>query len=175
MWNIVNGINQNILLENIIQSNQAQGTLVQWSKASSTSRPAVVFIPGFLTEKTPINVDPLSVWRKEIIAYAQKKDMAAFAVYWPSTPATALIMNNSWLRLTGAVDMLKVAGVAMAGPMLLTPLAGPTLGLSMTAIISARRMWKRANQNTRKSLRNLTVMKLTFLLRTMGSPQLWAR
>ena len=144
MWNIVDGTIQNITLEQIFQSNRATGTLVQWAEASSKSRPAVVFIPGFLTEKTPINEDPLSVWRKEIIAYAKKKDMAAFAVYWPSTPATALIMNYKWLRLTGAIDTLKLAGIAMAGPMLLNPIP---LGLSMTVVMAARRMWKRAVQN----------------------------
>ena len=35
-------------------------------------------------------------------------------------------------------------------------------------------MHKRAKQNTRKSSQNLTVIKLTFPSRTMGSPQIWA-
>lgn len=93
MWKIIRGYNPNkqrysrdsllrneqLLLPSLTADTPQQKHIVQWAEASSLSRPALVFVPGFLTQTSKI--EPLDSWTSSVVELAEVHDFAAYGLY----------------------------------------------------------------------------------------------
>ena len=118
--------------------------IVQWAEASSPSRPAIVFVPGFMTQTSKSS--PMDAWTPDIIQLARQYDFAAYGLYWPSGSLMNLLLGDQWMSTTAAFAGLRLGALGMFGlPMLLNPiLLGPVLGIGGPLIYKAMSTWKKA-------------------------------
>jgi pimeloyl-ACP methyl ester carboxylesterase len=123
-----------------------EGFLRQWTEASSPTRPALVFVPGFLTEGS-IKDDDWE-WREELTAFGRSADLATFALHWPSGTLARLLLPTSPLALTTlAFSRLAAPGAALAALLplgLAIPALSPMLGVAPTVLTAAFTTWKSA-------------------------------
>ena len=78
-------------------SRRTSAQLVQWSEASSNQRPAIVFIPGFLSEKP--SEFGFGKWTEQIMSFAKKRNWAAYGLYWPSMETSDILNSVNWMNL----------------------------------------------------------------------------
>ena len=74
MWQVMNGISTGLTTRGIFDSIKTtkRSALVHWSQSSDLDRPALVFVPGFLSEN--FDDDKMEDWKKGIVSLAQEQD-----------------------------------------------------------------------------------------------------
>ena len=137
MWHFIDGTVERRSIFNIQKSQKA--SVVQWSKASAANRPALVFIPGFLSETSHQN--DMDEWTSNIIKMADMYDFASYGLYWPSGQLWELLMGKS---LSTTLSAFSISG-ALVVPFIFNPvlLAG-SLGISGAMLWNVIDIWKKA-------------------------------
>ena len=113
---------------------RASTEVIQWREASSSRRPAIVFIPGFLSERD--SMSDFGCWTKQIVSFAKKQNWAAYGLYWPSMLRADIISSVNWGNLFGEI--------AMAGR--IRPFSS-LFETSVTELFNIKRVWQKAVQN----------------------------
>ncbi len=119
------------------------GYFIKLHEASHPQRPALILIPGFLTETKA--GQPFEGWSEQIKRVALKEDMAAYGLHWPSHSIRKALQSQ-------LLEQLKLELVGKGLPILallrlpffnLFYLA-TTLGWKINAMKVARADWKQA-------------------------------
>ena len=159
MWKIVRGFDPNkkryskeslldkneLLLPVSTKDTAEQKYIVQWAEASSSSRPAVVFVPGFLTETS--KEEHMNSWTSSVVELAERYDFAAYGLYWPSNNPSKVIFEDIGVMVAGGVGI--VASILLAfdtfvakEPRIKKTYAGMPIGGISIAIVNAfMRAW----------------------------------
>ena len=98
----------------------ANGFVDEWHAANEPSRPALVFVPGFLTEGRVLQRTDFP-WHAPMLRYADQHDLSLLALHWRSSALRDLIVERD------SPLMRTVAATANATPALVKALAA--LGL----------------------------------------------
>ncbi len=85
--------------------------LVQWNTASNRKRPAIVFIPGFLSENSIESKQ--NIWRQQIQQLAKENDFASYGLYWPSQTLFQDLDSASWTSAISNIDNMPDVGAGM--------------------------------------------------------------
>ena len=149
MWKIIRGFDQNkerYSNESLLDRNQLvlpvstkdtaeQKYIVQWAEASSSCRPAVVFVPGFLTE-TP-KEKQMDSWTSSVVELAEAYDFAAYGLYWPSNNLRKMLLGDTWTKAVGRLGIaagigagiwrLRVAALRLNPVLVATAIGGPAM------------------------------------------------
>lgn len=147
MWQVMNGISTGLTTQGVFDSikRTKRSALVHWSKSSGSDRPALVFVPGFLSED--FSDDKMEDWKEGIVSLAQERDFETYGLYWPSGTVLDLLMGDSWARTMAACAAPRL-GVGLLAPMLLHPaLLAPALGIGLPSLWNALYVWKKAVAN----------------------------
>lgn len=111
-----------------------RGFLHQWSEAKQPDQPAIIFVPGFLSEDDPQQ----DGWRRQIVKVARRQQLASFVLHWPSGTEARLFAAGSPLRLlTAQVDALSGTGAgALLGAALVGGLSGPAAAGALATLLA---------------------------------------
>ena len=144
MYTIVDNLYQNIPHKNILQRDGDAVKLVRWHASSDESRPALVFVPGFLTQQSPTK--DLEVWTPKIKAIAKHYDFDAWGLYWPSENLESLLDSGNMSNFLSATMTLQTLpmGLALLPTFALSPAIGLSLGIGSGLVDAALKTWKRA-------------------------------
>lgn len=145
MWSIVDAsaLKPSIeYLQQLRRTKNTKGVLVQWHKASDSKRPALVFIPGFLTAQAPNK--PFEKWTSQITDLAKYYDMAAYGLYWPSAEIADLLKGDAWTRTLCSFSTFSPSSLSVLSSSLLSPaVTAPILGLGVPTLLNALKTWKK--------------------------------
>ncbi len=117
-----------------------RGFLHHWNTATKPDRPAIIFVPGFLSEGDPQQPG----WRRQMVAVAGRHDLASYVLHWPSglgpeSPLKVLVEQLDALSSTSAG--VGLAAVAAVGP---PGLALVGIPIAQLAYDVAAKAWKDA-------------------------------
>ncbi len=77
------------------QAAPAGAHLRQWHEATSRTRPALVFAPGFLTESGAHPKASLDGWKSQCVELARLWNWAAYGLHWPSATLAEVLTGTS--------------------------------------------------------------------------------
>lgn len=105
------------------------GSVRQWSESVAPSRPAVVFVPGFLTG--PSLAEEEDRWRGPIGRFAASQDLASYVVHWPSGSIARLLARTvrDWTTLVATTSLSALGAMAVASPVTTLVAAGVPIAL----------------------------------------------
>ena len=63
--------------------------IVQRAEASCTTRPALIFVPGFLTQTDKKSLDS---WTPLLVELAEKYDFEPYELHWPSSNLKKMLL-----------------------------------------------------------------------------------
>ncbi len=121
---------------------QHLGQLEEWRPAYSSSRPSMIFVPGFMTEG-----QEMSGWRTPIERLAEEHDLGAFVLRWPSKGLADLIPLLTKIDGLSPTKVGLAAGVIGASGMVALPLMAPILGVTAGELVQMVQIWKEAVRN----------------------------
>jgi pimeloyl-ACP methyl ester carboxylesterase len=122
------------------------GFLRQWSEASHPKRPAVVFVPGFLTERDPAEGDELP-WRDPFVLFGEGQDVATYVLHWPA--GTLLRALGAGSALDSTITAIDKVGRYLPAHLMAAAAFSPTvlaaaLGVASPVFLTAIATWKQA-------------------------------
>ncbi|MAA78824.1 MAG: hypothetical protein CL916_06155 [Deltaproteobacteria bacterium] len=147
MWQVMDGVSTGLTTRSIFDSikRTKNSALVHWAESSGSDRPALVFVPGFLSEN--FDDDKMEDWKSGIVEVAERYDFEAYGLFWPSGTVWDLLMGTSWNRTMAACAAPRL-GMGLLAPVLLNPLLlAPALGIGLPSLWNAMDVWKKAVAN----------------------------
>ena len=81
-----------------VGNKSARPFLVPWKEASKPIRPALIFIPGFLSEQDPQL--PFEPWTTQMLSIAQEYDLAAYGLFWSAKRLRNILLSS---RITNSL------------------------------------------------------------------------
>jgi len=136
-------LNASLTAKDIIDLDGPRTKLVQWNTASNRKRPAIVFVPGFLSEYSIESKQ--NVWRQQIQQLAKKNDFASYGLYWPSQTLFQNLEADSWTSTVSSIDnMAGIGGGMIAGQLAMGLGFGVFTGVAIFAVHRALKTWNSA-------------------------------
>ena len=144
MYKLIENIHHGIPHKTIFQTDGNAVKLVKWSSSSDKKRPALVFIPGFLTECSA--TDELDIWTSRIRNIAQYYDLESWGLYWPSGNIDTLLGSKDWSLFMSASVRLSALplGFTILPQILLYPAIATALGVGVMVAQRLLETWRKA-------------------------------
>ena len=157
MWKIIRGFEPNkerYSKESLLDTNELllpistkdtteQKYIVQWAEASSSSRPALVFVPGFLTQTS--KKDPIDSWTSSVVELAKAHDFAAYGLYWPSNNLRKMLWGDTWTKAVGRLGIAAGTGAVIwrlrAAALRVNPVVLAAVAIGVPPVANIAQTW----------------------------------